>query len=529
MHEIRNREGENIREDALIKLGGEPVYESDVNIVPAWEISQGKSIIVGIIDTGIDITHEDLLNNIYVNKVEVPGNGIDDDQNSYIDDVGGWNFGDDSGNVFDFDNPDEEIHGTHIAGIIAAEKDNGKGITGIAPDVKILPLKVFKNGIAYTSNIIEAIEYAEKMGVKVINCSWGTTVYNQALEEAIQESGMLFVCAAGNSGTDNDQVPIYPASFELDNIISVASIDINGQLSAFSNYGKSTVDIAAPGEEILSTVPVNLYKRMSDTSAAAGFVTGQAALIMASDAELNNISVKKRILSCGDRLSSLTEKIYSESKMNCGNAIRNIVNNKVINVGIPAFVIPVDQNQCSKLFKDYSLLSIPDEMGTIIDVSSGDYYNLVLSENGTVWAWGSNYYGQLGDGHLLYVTTPIVSIRNGDHTASNNYLINCEADKIYTVIFTTDNININECVFTVEYNFNDLEVIDLCGITYEKENTTGIIGETNISIIQLEPGVIKFSVDKTIPSDKSWSGIVNSIKFRCIKASDTTTITCGIQ
>jgi subtilisin family serine protease len=188
--------------------------------------------------------------------------------------VNGWNFFDETSQVFDPANTDNERHGTQIAGIIAAVKDNGKGIAGIAPAAKIMPLKVFNNGTAYTSDIIEAIQYAESAGAKIVNCSWGSVSNNPALEEAIRNSDMLFVCAAGNSGTDIDTNNVYPASFELPNIITAASVNKNGMLSGFSNYGAISVDVAAPGENIMSTLPGNVYGEGNGTSMAAAFVSG---------------------------------------------------------------------------------------------------------------------------------------------------------------------------------------------------------------------------------------------------------------
>lgn len=200
-------------------------YRIDANVPDAWKISKGEGIVVAVIDTGVDITQEDLLNNIWVNTAEIPDNKFDDDGNGYIDDINGWNFINETNQVHDQNNENEEIHGTHIAGIIAAEDNNNIGITGVAPDAKILPLKVFNNGIAYTSDIISAIEYAESMGVKIVNCSWGSVNDNPALKEAINNSNILFVCASGNSHVNIDSCPIYPASYDNENIITVASIN----------------------------------------------------------------------------------------------------------------------------------------------------------------------------------------------------------------------------------------------------------------------------------------------------------------
>ncbi|WP_318506997.1 S8 family serine peptidase [Bacillus sp. T3] len=213
-----------------------------------------ENVVVAVIDTGIDINHPDLKNKIWTNSNEIANNGIDDDYNGYIDDINGWDFYHYDNSVFDPQDFDD--HGTHVAGTIAGEINNNIGISGIAPNVKIMPLKfIGPDGSGYTSDAIEAIQYATTMGVKISNSSWGSSEYDYALENAINNSNMLFVAAAGNEGMNNDYNPTFPASFNSPNIISVAAHDSNGYLANFSNYGQYSVDIAAPGTSILSTVP----------------------------------------------------------------------------------------------------------------------------------------------------------------------------------------------------------------------------------------------------------------------------------
>ena len=308
-------------------------YAVDTNVTDAWELTKGNGSVVAVLDTGIDITHEDLVNNIWTYSIEVPNN-IDDDGNGYIDDITGWNFIDDNNIVHNQENISDEWHGTHIAGIIAAQGDNNIGITGVAPNTMIMPLKVFHNGIAYTSDIIEAIEYAEQMGVKIVNCSWGSTEYNQALKETIDNSSMLFVCAAGNSHNNIDFMPIYPASYENSNIISVASIDNQGILSGFTNYGELSVDVAAPGENIISTAPGNTYISSGGTSMATAFVSGEAALLLSYNNASDSLMLKNRILDTADKLSTLTGKILNGNKINCSNAVMNMVSNNIIQLDV---------------------------------------------------------------------------------------------------------------------------------------------------------------------------------------------------
>ncbi len=268
----------------------------DVNVAPAWEISEGEGVTVAVIDSGIDITHQGLVNSIWTNSGEIAGNGIDDDGNGLVDDVNGWDFLNDTNVVHNANNSDDELHGTHVSGIIAAQNINGGGTIGVAPLSKVMPVKVFENGTAYTSDVIEAIQYAESMGAKVANCSWGMSQNNQALKDTMASSAMLFVCAAGNNGTNNDNNPVYPASYNLPNVISVASISSNGSLSSFSNYGVGTVQVAAPGQSIKSTIPNNFYGQQSGTSMSAAFVSGQAALILAKYAAFTAEQTKNQII-----------------------------------------------------------------------------------------------------------------------------------------------------------------------------------------------------------------------------------------
>ena len=301
-------------------------YVCSMGVADAWEKSTGEGAIVAVIDTGVDIYHEDLGGNIWKNAGEIEGNGLDDDNNGYIDDVNGWNFAEQTNVVYNSADAAGDTHGTHIAGIIAAMKDNGKGIAGVAPSSKIMPLKVFKNGQAYTSDIISAIEYAESMDAAIVNCSWGGNEENPALKEAIQDSDILFVCAAGNSSTDIDTTPIYPAAYDCDNIISVASVDRYGTLSSFSNYGVSDTDVAAPGEEILSTLPGNAYGLNSGTSMASAFVSGEAALLLGINSELSSTDLKTCIIDNSTKLDSLVGKIQDGNLINVINAVENVVN-----------------------------------------------------------------------------------------------------------------------------------------------------------------------------------------------------------
>ncbi|GIL18643.1 MAG: hypothetical protein BroJett040_23940 [Oligoflexia bacterium] len=284
----------------------------------AWELSKGsKKIVVAVVDTGCDIKHEDLGNNFWKNPGEIPGNGIDDDGNGFVDDVSGWNFVSNNPDL-----TDNHGHGTHIAGIIGAEAGNGKGIAGISPQVSIMCLKYFDPKVPNTDNLkntILSIHYAIKMKANIINYSGGGTEYSQDEKDAIEEarkSGILFVAAAGNEKSNSDKHKYYPADYGLDNIISVTAVDPSLQVLASSNYGTETVDIAAPGQNILSTLPNNSYGYMTGTSQATAFVTGAAVLVMAHKDSVNPDQVKKYILATGDSDQSLLQKTRTSRKLN---------------------------------------------------------------------------------------------------------------------------------------------------------------------------------------------------------------------
>ena len=371
-------------------------YLCDAGVTGAWDKSMGDDVTIAVIDTGIEIVHEDLAENIWTNSKEIPDNGIDDDGNGKIDDINGWNFSDDSNIVCDNTNIADENHGTHIAGIIAAVKDNTKGISGVAPMAKIMPLKVFKNGKAYTSDIINAIEYAENMGARIINCSWGSSDDNPALKEVIQNSNMLFVCAAGNNSANIDSNPLYPAAFDCSNIITVASVNRNGILSGFSNYGENGVHVAAPGEGIKSTLTGNSYGENSGTSMAAAFVSGGAALMLGGTSTMGAIELKEQIVRYSEHLSSLTRKVNGSAKINCFNAVNNIMSNEITNVS-DATGTQINDTMTENS-KNFGLFSAPPVQGQFIKIVGGDSYSLALKNDGTVWACGRNDKGQLGDG-----------------------------------------------------------------------------------------------------------------------------------
>ncbi|MCE9628159.1 MAG: S8 family serine peptidase, partial [Candidatus Eisenbacteria bacterium] len=289
---------------------------ADIGADRAWEFYTGEpSLLVADIDTGCDYDHEDLAANIWTNPGEVAGNGIDDDRNGYIDDVHGYDF-----YGHDGDPRDDNGHGTHTAGTIAAVGNNGVGVTGVVWQAKLVILKFLNaNGSGPTSGAIEAIGYCVRNGIRLSNNSWNGGFYSRALEDAISaagDAGHLFVAAAGNARTDNDAAPSYPAALPADNIITVAATDHADQLAGFSNYGLTSVDLAAPGADILSTVPNNGYHLLSGTSMAAPHVTGAAAFLMGRFPQMAIADVKARLLFFAEPKPGLIGRCVTGGRLN---------------------------------------------------------------------------------------------------------------------------------------------------------------------------------------------------------------------
>lgn len=300
------------------QTGGKP--GADINATEAWAITTGKKEggpLVAVIDTGIDYNHPDLKNNIWVNKGEVAGDGIDNDGNGYVDDVHGYNFYANNGNPMD-----SHSHGTHCAGTIAAEGNNALGITGVAWNADIMGIQFLGQNGGSTAGAIDSVIYATKMGADITSNSWGGGGYSQALYDAISEFPGLFVAAAGNSSANNDLKPHYPSSYDLPNILAVASTDHNDKISYFSCYGKESVDIAAPGSNIYSTVPGGGYSSKSGTSMATPHVSGVAALIMSQFPELSALEVKEAILKGGDVVEGLEDKVSTGMRLNAEKALQ---------------------------------------------------------------------------------------------------------------------------------------------------------------------------------------------------------------
>ncbi|MCB1225304.1 MAG: S8 family serine peptidase, partial [Verrucomicrobiales bacterium] len=293
----------------------------DIDAPEAWELSTGSSnVVVGIIDTGIDRTHPDLAANTWTNPGEIAGNGIDDDGNGYIDDVHGWDFAND-----DADPIDDHNHGTHCAGTIGAQGNNAAGVAGVCWQVSLAALKFLTStGTGTTSDATEAIAYATAMGFDLTSNSWGGGGYSESLGDAIAEAdaaGILTICAAGNESSDNDSVPNYPSNYSGLNVIAVASITRQDQLSSFSNYGEDEVDLAAPGSEILSTVKDGGYATFSGTSMATPHVAGTCALLKAWRPDLTHHEIRDILLNTTVPVPALEGRCNSGGRLNAAAAL----------------------------------------------------------------------------------------------------------------------------------------------------------------------------------------------------------------
>lgn len=300
--------------------------DADIDAPEAWNLATDAStVVVGVIDTGIDYTHPDLAANMWINPGEIAGNGLDDDGNGYVDDVNGINA------ILNTGDPrDDHYHGTHVSGTIGGVGNNGIGVVGVAWNVKLMGLKFLNSsGAGATSDAIKCINYGRLMGAKILSNSWGGGGFSQALYDAINAAnlaGVVFVAAAGNSGADNDAGGFYPANYSLPNVIAVASSDANDLRSGFSNYGYRTVEIAAPGSNIYSTYPNGTYSNLSGTSMATPHVSGALALLRAYRPELTSpTQLINRIVQSSDALPAFASNTFSGGRLNLYNALAGVI------------------------------------------------------------------------------------------------------------------------------------------------------------------------------------------------------------
>jgi len=296
--------------------------DADIDAPEAWDISTGSSeIVVAVIDTGVGYTHPDLAANMWVNEAEKNGTpGVDDDGNGYIDDIYGYDFCN-----YDGDPMDDHYHGTHCAGTIGGIGNNGEGVAGVNWNVRIMALKFLdSSGSGWSDDAIKCVEYSALMGANLSSNSWGGGPYNQGLKDAIDAAGaagMLFAAAAGNDSSNNDSSPHYPSSYDCESLIAVMATDHSDNKAGFSSWGPVSVDLGAPGVDILSCQLGGGYKYASGTSMATPHVAGACALIWSMNPAMSNNEVKDILLSTGDQIPALVGKCVSQGRLNLYQAI----------------------------------------------------------------------------------------------------------------------------------------------------------------------------------------------------------------
>lgn len=295
----------------------------DARVPKAWRTSVGGPVTVAVLDTGMDMTHRDLAGNLWTNRNEVPGNGVDDDRNGFVDDVHGADMVSGDGD------PNDIIgHGTAVGGVIGGRGNNGGGISGVAWRVRLMPVKVLPDeGYGTTATLVAGLRYALANGARVVNMSLNGADRSLALEEAIaaaEAQGVLVVTSAGNDGADRDSVPSYPASIASPAILSVASSNRGGGLGYESAYGANSVQIAAPGDNILSTDLRGRYGTHSGTSLSAAYVSGAAALLASARPAASGAQLRSALLASARRGGNFDQRV-STGQLNVAGAMKRIV------------------------------------------------------------------------------------------------------------------------------------------------------------------------------------------------------------
>ncbi len=395
--------------------GGTP--DADIDAPEAWELGTGGSTVkVGIIDTGMDATHPDLVSNRWTNPGESGAkatNGLDDDGNGYIDDANGWNFYDDNNNP-----ADNEGHGTHVAGTIAARGGNAKGVPGVNWYAALIPLRFLGPGGGTLSDGLAAIQYSTAIGCHVTNNSWGWSggYYSVEIANAIaaaNTAGIPFVAAAGNAGTNNDSAPFYPASYPMANVISVAATTHTDALAGFSCFGATTVDLGAPGDAIVSTWPGNQYAYLSGTSMATPHVTGAVALMRSKKSGMTPTQVRQALLDTVDPKPALTGMCVSGGRLNLFRAVAKVMTGVVDGAGDTVAEAGVNDGLLATgetLAIQHAVKSIGS--GTALSVTATlttTDPNLTVIDGGVVYGNLASGATSTGDGPFLVSVAPGVS------------------------------------------------------------------------------------------------------------------------
>jgi len=417
----------------------------DVNVVPAWETTRGsQDVVVAVIDTGIRYTHTDLINNMWVNEAELNGlAGVDDDGNGYIDDIHGCDPANNDGDPFD-----DNDHGTHCAGTIAATADDSGQIVGVAPNVKLMACKFLTSeGSGATSDAIDCIDYAVSMGADILSNSWGGGGFSSALFDAIQASnqaGTLFVAAAGNSSSNNDGFDNYPSNYEVENVVAVAAIDRSGNLASFSSYGRTTVDIAGPGVDVLSSVSANdnAYDVFSGTSMATPHVAGVAALLKSAYPNITVSEYKTRLYSSVRPLPALSGLTLTEGLVDASAAL-NISADGNLEVRLYPESAPINRNEDTVFFASVNDLDVI--LDATVTATLEDNSVITFLDNGIapdITANDGIYSSIISVGAVDNISMDLVVNATGKNTFTNSYLFNVVSppanDDIADAIVFTD-------------------------------------------------------------------------------------------
>lgn len=354
-----------------------------IHAAEAWDISIGSSsVVVAVIDTGLDLKHEDLKNNLWINPKETPNNNTDDDNNGFIDDINGWDFNANDADPSDETGAKNPGHGTHCAGIIGASCGNDLGVCGISPKVSLMALRFLnKEGSGDLFASTKAIDYAASNGAQIISASWGASISQSSAQPIIdaikraEENGVIFVAAAANDGKSNDTSSVYPANAQTPNMISVAASNSSDEKPSWSNYG-CKVDLAAPGADILSTIPGG-YSKLSGTSMATPLVSGLVALMKSVDKNLNGAQARSILQSTGQAVNIDTA---SNRRIDAQKALAAVVNQNLTLVPAALTLKPNEQFNFSAWggvppYRFQSLnqdIATIDQAGHLVALKTGD-------------------------------------------------------------------------------------------------------------------------------------------------------------
>ncbi|MEW6283326.1 MAG: S8 family serine peptidase, partial [Candidatus Eremiobacterota bacterium] len=449
---LQRCEGPNVPNDLDPRLWGmnntgqdNGTADADIDAPEAWAVTTGSrenGPVIAVIDTGIDYNHTELKNNVWTNPGEIAGDGIDNDNNGVVDDVHGYNAITGTG-----DPMDDHGHGTHCSGTIAGEGNNENGVVGVNWGARVMGVKFLNaNGGGTLADAVKAIAYATKMGARITSNSWGGGGFNEALRDAIAASPALHIYAAGNSSSNNDARPAYPASYDLPNIVAVAAHDRNDNPARFTNYGATSVDLAAPGVDIYSTLPGERYDSWSGTSMATPHVSGVAGLIATLYPDSTNDQIKSRLMNGAVPMASMAGKTVTGGRLNAANSVEN------------DSVAPAGPN-------DLLAENVTTRSATVRWTATGDdgwcgpasSYTLVYSDKPIVD--GTPGEGQVGFDQATRIPTGPAGATGTIEAATLNLLPDGKKRKLYVALKVQDNVGNKSEMKTAEFEVPNSRVV----------------------------------------------------------------------